>query len=296
MMRVSFLIVITASAALATESSGAHKAWFRDGVALEIFAETTGATQASAAQGILGVTYGRMVRAVVDIGNHALFGYIVEAYRDAKPGTIAIRIRPLDSKAMDLLNLPALGIRIAETGVPTVSAVREFHFVKIGEAVALDILYNPSTLEKVYDVIRPIDEPPPRPGTVLKGPFPPREELSLKNIALRVNGQEVAAPPSWMVGAAARIDVPGHGSYVIAAYDPKASGRQFFPNVIASGEALTWSIDGDDIEMKSQTNVLTSRLEGTLWIYHDPTFRAQDQPGTVRLQTADAIEWLMSKK
>lgn len=172
-----------------------------------------------------------MVRAVIDTNKDALFCYIVEAYRDTNPRTIAIRVRPLDPKAMELLSLPGLGIRIAGTGIPTVSAVREFHFVRVGEVVALDISNNPSTGEKV--VIRPIDEPSPHPGLDSEGPVPSREELSLKDIALRVNGQDVSAPRAWMVGAAARINVPGHGSYVVAAYDPQRSGRPFLPNVLS---------------------------------------------------------------
>jgi len=197
---------------------------------------------------------------------------------------------------MELLNRPALGIRIDGTGIPTVSAVREFHFVKIGEVVALDIYCNPSTREKVYDVIRPIYEPPPYPGLVSAGPVRPREELSLKNIALRVDGQDVSAPPSWTIGAAARIDVPGHGSYLVAAYEPQESGRPFLPIAVGSGESLTWSMDGDDIEIKSQTNVLTVALEGTLWVYHELSFRAQDQPGAVRFRIADTVERLLATR
>jgi hypothetical protein len=297
MTRVFFLIAITATAVVAAESSDAHKAWFRDGAALEIFAETTGGVvPSSAAQGILGMNYGRMVRAVVDANNSALFGYMVEAYRDTKPGTIAIRVRPLDPKAMELLSLPGLGIRIAGTGIPTVSAVREFHFVRAGEVVALDISNNPSTGGKVYDVIRPIDEPSPHPGLDSEGPVPSREELSLKDIALRVNGQDVSAPRSWMVGAAARINVPGHGSYVVAAYDPQRSGRPFLPNVVSSGKSLTWSMDGDDIEITSQTNVLTGALQGSLWVYHDPNFQERNQPDAVEFQTGDSVESLLAKK
>ncbi|HTC87065.1 MAG TPA: hypothetical protein VK686_02135 [Bryobacteraceae bacterium] len=296
MMRTLLLLIaITSSSTRAAESSYAGRAWFPDGTGLEIFAETTGATQASSAQGIIGMNYGRVVRSVVDRDNNALFGYILEAGHDTQLDTIVIRIRPLDSKALEMLNMPALGIRTAGNRIPTVSGFREFRFVRIGEVVTLDILYNPATGEKVYDVLRPITDPSPHPGTATTI-RPVSEQLSLKDIALRVNGQDVSAPRSSIVGAAARIDVPGHGSYVIAAYDPKGSGRRFIQSAIAGGESLMWSIDGDDVELTSQTNVLTVAISGTLWVYHDPNFRSQDQPGTVRLQTADTVEWLLPKK
>ncbi|HTW65511.1 MAG TPA: hypothetical protein VME17_12870 [Bryobacteraceae bacterium] len=81
--------------------------------------------------------------------------------------------------------------------------------------------------------------------------------------------------PAWIVGTAARVDVPGHGSYAIAVSDPKAAGGQFAPNVIASGNSLTWSMDGDDIEITSQANVLTGSFEGNIWVYRDPNFRTR---------------------
>ncbi len=99
-----------------------------------------------------------------------------------------------------------------------------------------------------------------------------------------------------MIGTAARIDVPGHGSYVIAADKPKEAGYPFLPNMAASRESLTWSIDGDDVEITSHTNVLTLASEGTIWVYHDRNLPPPDQPGPVRLQAADTVEWLLPKK
>jgi hypothetical protein len=294
-MRLLFVLAITVSAALASENHDVGRAWFPDGTGLEIFAETTSGTGVGVANGSVGSSYGRAVRYVVDSANNVLFGYIVEAYRDTKPGTVAIRVRPLDSRALELINMPALRTRVAPTGLPTVPAVREFHFVRIGEVVSLDLPNNSSSGEKVYDVLLPIDEPPQHPGTVTTNLFA-SEQLSLKNIALRVNGQDVSASSCWRIGRAARIDVPGHGSYVISASDLIGSGRQFAPNVIASGESLNWSIDGDNIEITSQTNVLTTALQGTIWVYHDPSSYAQDQAGMVQLQTADTVGWFLAQQ
>ena len=42
--------------------------------------------------------------------------------------------------------------------VQTVAAVRDFPAVKRGEAVMVDILQNPATGEKIYDVLRPSDD------------------------------------------------------------------------------------------------------------------------------------------
>jgi hypothetical protein len=173
----------------------------------------------------------------------------------------------------------------------TVSAVREFRSVKMGEVVTLDTLSNPATGEKVYDVLRPVAGPSPNPtGTsVTAVPTPP--QLSLKGIELRLDGQLMNATVSWIIGAAARIDIPGDGVYVIAASDPK--NAHFFQTVRAEGKSLSWSIDGDRLQVISKTDVGAS---GIIWVYHDPNFRSQEQPDAVRLQTADTVEWLLPTK
>jgi hypothetical protein len=120
---------------------------------------------------------------------------------------------------------------------------------------------------------------------------PTPAQLSLKGVELRVNGQLMNAPVSWMIGATVRIDVPGHGAYVIAAADPK--NAHFYQAVQADGKSLSWSIDGDQVQVISKTDVGAS---GIIWVYHDIKFKSQDQPDAVRLQTADNVEWLLPKK
>jgi hypothetical protein len=181
--------------------------------------------------------------------------------------------------------------------LPTVAGVREFPSVKIGEAVTLDVLYNPSTGVKVFDVLRPITDPSPlTPPLTMQAPA--RETMSLKDIVIRVNGHTVSAPASWMIGSAVRIDIPGHGAYVVAAEDPKESapGRAFSAVAHADGKTLSWSIGGKFIEITSSTNVLTQSVNAVLWVYHDPRYRSQDQPDAVRLQSADTVDWLLPKR
>jgi len=144
MTRALFLLLaVTTSAALAATSPYADRVWFRDGTGLEIFAETSDASGANAATGRLGFEHGRAVRIVLDAANNVLFAYIVEGYRDTQTNTVVLRVRPLDSTALELVNLPPLGFKVAETGVPTVPAVRDFPPIRIGEVVTLDIWRTP---------------------------------------------------------------------------------------------------------------------------------------------------------
>lgn len=223
--------------------------------------------------------------------------YNVEASRGASPHTVMIRIEPI-SAATEAGMLKYYGAapgrpRFTGTHLPTVAGVREFPAVKIGEAVTLDILSNPSTGEKIFDVLRPTLIATPAPGMSVT-PAPDRETISLNEIALRVNGRAMSAPASFIIGSAVRIDIPSHGTYVVATYDPHETSpdHQFSAIARADGKTLSWMIGRDRVELTSSTKVLARRENGTLWVYHDPRYR----PDVVGLQAADTVEWLLPKR
>jgi hypothetical protein len=103
----------------------------------------------------------------------------------------------------------------------------------------------------------------------------------------------VQAPASWMIGAAVRIDIPGHGAYVVAVHQPHVPPIYAFKAIAhAEGKILRWTMDGSTVEIASHTNVLTGAAGGVLWVYHDAHYR----PDSVRLQTADTVDWLIPKQ
>jgi hypothetical protein len=230
----------------------------------------------------------------VDRANTILFVYNLEASRGASPGTVKIRIEPISAatEAGMLKDAARPGRpRFSGTRLPTVAGVREFPAVKIGEVVTLDILYNPTNGDRVYDVLRPIaSSSPVMSVTSVVAP----ETISLKQIGIQVNGRAVSAPASWMIGVAVRIDIPRHGAYVVAAYDPHgASPNQEFAAIAhAEGKTLSWTVGRDRVEITSSTNVLTRSGKGVLWVYHDPHY----QPDVVGLQSADTVDWLLPKR
>jgi hypothetical protein len=304
------ILVFLCAGALASALQAARpytpRAWFDDGTGLEIYTETGGSPELDP-QGAIGIGPGTgsqdlVFRMVADRDNNILFAYGLEASHGSGPGTVMIRIEPI-SAAMEANWLkPNRDPRLPKFGgthIPTVAGIREFPAVKIGEVVTLDVLYNPSTGVKIFDVLRPITDPSPAtPGHTAVTSRPTRESMSLKNIVVRINGQEMPAPAAWMIGSAIRIDVPGRGAYVVAAYDPKdASPRHAFAAVAhADGKTLSWTIDGNYIEIASSTNVLTQALNSVLWVYHDARYRSQEQPDAVRLQAADTVDWLLPKR
>jgi hypothetical protein len=286
------LFVFALATVLRADSQHILRASFPDGTGLEIFTQSTGSTQVDR-EGVMGIWSGDRNQAVVnrvvtDSANNELFAYILEASRGASPNTVMIRISPITEL---LKRAAAAGQTFPGGRLPTVAGVREFPAVKIGEVVTLDILYNPSTGEKIYDVLRPIAAPT---SGISVSAAPASETISLKDIAIRVNGRAMSAPASWMIGVAVRVDIPRHGTYVVAAYDPhEASPDHAFAAVAqVDGKTLSWAMGGDRVEITSSTNVLTQSAKGALWVYHDPHY----QPDVVGLQSADTVEWLLPRR
>ena len=298
-----FTLVFLTAFALVSYADSQHilRASFPDGSGLEIFTETTGSSQIDS-EGGMGIGPGvgsqdLVNRVVVDRANNILFVYNVEASRGASPDTVKIRIMPI-SAATEAGMLKYYGAapgrpRFTGPHLPTVASMREFPAVKIGEAVTLDILSNPSTGEKIFDVLRPIRIATSAPGMSVT-PALGREAISLSDIALRVNGRAVPAPASFIIGSAVRIDIPRHGTYVVATYDPHETSpdHQFSAIAHADGRTLSWVIGRDRVEITSGTKVLAQSGSGMLWVYHDPHYR----PDVVGLQAADTVEWLLPKR
>ena len=293
------LVSLTAWAGvLYAESQHILHASFPDGSGLEIFTETTGSSQIDSL-GEMGIGPGvgsqdLVNRVVLDRANNILFVYNLEASRGASPGTVKIRIEPISAatEAGMLKDAAKPGRpRFSGAHLPTVAGVREFPAVKISEAVTLDILYNPSTGEKIFDVLRPITTPPSGMSVTVAAA---RETISLKEIALQVNGRAMSAPASFIIGSAVRIDIPRHGTYVVAAYDPQEAspGHGFAAIGHADGKTLSWAMGRDRVEITASTNVLTQSQKGVLWVYHDSHY----QPDVVGLQSADTVDWLLPRR
>src|SRR6202050_5481029 len=233
------------------------RAYFLDGTGVEFEQEATGSTVLALHGGGVAVSDEGIERVVSDKDGNILYAYFVEAWAGPAPqaGAVTIRIKPLNKETETSLRSHP-GPSWHTTGpIGTVAGVREFPGVRKGQAVRLEILYNPSTGEKIYDILRPSTNVSPE-NAGHRGAEAPLagEELSFREIALVVNGQKTAAPAGWLTGAAARLYVPGHGAYFLSAYQPKTA-HVFSHTVYADRHSLEFAIDGDFIRVKSTGNV-----------------------------------------
>jgi hypothetical protein len=276
------------------------RAWFPDGTGVEFDTETTGSTSQSSSGGALVVNDQGIHRVVSDKDGNILYAYRVEAFAGPQPGTVTIRIKPIDAEYEALVRSRGQkGLKTAGKApsgpIATVAGVREFPGLSKGQAVTLEILYNPSTGEKVYDVLRPsTDISPVTAGHAGADSAPAAEELSFREIAMVVNGEKTAAPSGWLTGAAARLYLPGHGAYFLSSYQPKTA-QVFRHLVYADRHNLEFAIDGDFIRITSSGNVLTRSESAVVWVYHDPKYRPQPESGAPDVVFADKVESLLTR-
>jgi hypothetical protein len=294
--RISVLLTAALFAFAQTDQPRKLRAWFADGTGVEFEQETTGSTALALHGGGVSVSDRGIQRVVSDRDGNILYAYFVDAQANPQDGTATIRIRPLDKETeAGLRSRPGAGWR--STGaIGTVAGIREFPGIRKGQAVRLEILYNPSTGEKIYDILRPsTDASPLTPGHPGADAALAVQELSFREIALVVNGEKTTAPSGWLTGAVARVYLPGHGAFFLSTYLPKTY-QAFHQVAYADRHNLEFAIDGDFIRIASNGNVLTQSESGIVWVYHDPKYQPQSQTDKPDFVFADKVESLLTRQ
>jgi hypothetical protein len=216
-------------------------------------------------------------------------------YTVRQDGTISVyQIGEIRAAGLSLRQLTSLvrgsvvKVKAARRDAPTVSAVREFKAVRIGEGVSIDILANPATGERIYDVIQPLT-----PG-VRGGMDPAREqpkledEFSLMKIRVAINGKTIREPENnWMIGGALKIALPGHGA-VYLAIQPVTS-HPFQPVGRAEKNRLTFPLGTDFVEITAAENVMKKSAYRTIWVYWDAAAPDTQSVDVTCSGTLDAI-------
>lgn len=294
--RISILLAAALLAFAQKDEPRKLRAWFSDGTGVEFEQETTGSTVLALHGGGVTVSDEGIQRVVSDKDGNILYAYFVEAWASPEAGTATIRIKPLDKETEANLRSHHFAGWHTTGPVATVAGVREFPGLRKGQAVRLEILYNPSTGEKIYDILRPsTDASPEMAGHRGADAALAGEELSFREIALVVNGEKTAAPAGWLTGAVARLYLPGHGAYFLSTYQPKT--YQAFGRVVyVDRRNLEFAIDGDFIRITSNGNVLTRSGSGIVWVYHDPKYQPQSQTDKADLIFADKVESLLTRQ
>lgn len=254
------------------------RAWFKGGIGVEFTVQSTAANSSMTETNGVMVSDEGTLRLVQNAPGDLLFSYWVEAVAGRDAGTVTIRLKPANPEAI--------------ASHTTVATTREFPDLKMGQAVSLEILKNPSTGEIVSDILRPTTEPQPPGSAGGAGSYVAKQQLGFHDVSLTIGGKRISPPPGWLTGAAARLYVPGHGAYYLAAYEPK-SQASFRSSGSVLQRTLTFVVDGEYVEIQSKDNMLTRSERGAVWVYHDPNYKSRVNPNASDLVMADAVEYLL---
>ena len=286
MNRTSIVLFALASAASAQSNSpNVLKLWYADGAGVDIHTESTGANLPVSTSGSEVVPAGYdFHRLIFDKQGALLLGYDIEA-RKAGQGAFTIRIKPVDT---DRFKIGGNGKWL---DIPTLTGIREFPPLRMGDAVEVDILYNPATRERIYDVLKVSGDRPPAHGA----PESSGDRFSLENVRVTINGKTIAEEPNiWMRGAGLMIYLPGRGESYLALspspdYPLQASGW-------IDHNILRFFAGNEMVEITGKSNMLQKSDFGTVWVYHVPESdadRARDRG--VEFSCGDKVESLIRK-
>lgn len=267
MNRKSYLLLLLAAGASAqTRWPNELTLWFPDGTGIEIHTETSGGNAPLSTTGSVAAWARDSHRVVVGKNAEVLFAYDIEARR-SRDGGFLMWIKP----SVDAPHL--YGHK-----VPTIAAVRDFSPLKVGDAVQVDILYNPATKEKIYDVLRVLGTRPPESASKLSRP-----EFVLQDVALTINGRNFKRRNGLnMSGCALKIELPERGTFYFT-FPPAPDFPDFQPSAWVDHDILRFHAGLELIEVTSATNIVPAADYGTVWVHSEP-----ESERTIRLRAQRA--------
>jgi hypothetical protein len=250
---------------------------FDGGPVLELHTESTTGNSPLSTSGRVDVRAGSDARRfVLDKNDKVIFGYAIHVQKSGS-GVFDLRIKPLDR-----------GHVPQGENVPSLAAPRDFPHLAVGDAVQVDILYNPATGEKLYDVIKVAKEA----VTQRKAAVPSGDLFSLRGFRVVVNGKTIRdTSENWMVGGGLLISMPGRGDYYFGitpcAQSPCRAAAWVDQNV------LRFHAGSDLVEVVAKANVLQTSKHRTLWMYHDAGPGPHNAGGQVDFTCGDDVESLI---
>jgi hypothetical protein len=276
-----WILPLMATAAFAqTKWDNDLKVHFRDGALLAIHTESSARNSPLSTSGSVAVGKGDYsTRVVLDKASTPIFAYDIEAKKSAQ-GTITLRIKPVE--------------RQQYRDVPTLVVVREFPPLRPGDSVQVDILYHPATGEKIWDVLKVIDEPLPS-ATETKRPA--GNLFSFESVRVDLNGQTIHKPGNnWMIGGAMMLRIPRKGDFYLT-LNPTPD-LPFQASGWVDHNILRFQSGGDRVEVTGKSNLLQKSDYGTVWLYHDPESAARIPADKTAMDfsCADTVQQLLPRK
>jgi hypothetical protein len=246
--------------------------------------------------GVLAANVGRYHRVVLDRSQKRYFAY--DLLVEPKDGSEAmqVRIEPFSLSATELADSQMVDPSWTPIPLLKYPLVPD---VRAGDTVAIDLLENPATGQKVVDYLEFKRSSPAAAAELPLGDLSLAEvELQLENFRISLNGTVLDASTrvgGGISGAALWFYLPERGRFVMSLLpNPKLGFRRAGE---VSNRSLTFTEGRERYDIQSTSRIAPAGGRFNLYVLHDPKWRptrvVSDLPLIVG--AADRAEWLVAK-
>jgi hypothetical protein len=230
------------------------------------------------------VESGRVHHLITDAAHKRYFAYDVVLEPNSDGTAAQIRIEPLHSSqeisaghGNTLLALPNYPV------IPN---------VKVGDTVALDLLANPATGQKIVDYLTLM-----RRATISDSAHDFRladVQLTLGQPRMLVNGASANVPgPNYGVsGAVVWLYLTGHGRFVLSLFPNEKLGFQ--KSGVVSGDALSFRDGPVEYRVECSRAIVPGSGSYNLYVVHEAEWRPRGSEPFL-IGSADKAEWVVGK-
>lgn len=228
---------------------------------------------------------GRAHHLINDPAHKVTFGYDLSLEPSDDGQTVQLRIEPMKTSDPRSYVQPGWTL-LALPRYPVLPKV------KIGDTVALDLLVNRSTGQKIVDYL-----------TVVRQTEGPAHDFTLADVDLtlmeprvRVNGNLLDATAKFQGGTSGTVVwlyLPGHGRFILSLFPNEALG--FHRNGVAAGDTITFREGSAEYHVACSVAVAPGQGRYHLYVAHEPEWQAYGGANEFQIGSADKAEWVVGK-
>lgn len=286
------LIAISAAALWGQESelSVTDPSWKGISVRFVTRVEPPGENARNRLPGGVMTDQGRAHHVIEDPANKRYFGYDLLLEPGTDGNTAQLRIEPLKFTSAPSFAVGADWTLLALPKYPVIPGV------KVGDTVALDLLVNPATGQKIVDYLTLKRGAPERAVAMrLARDFTLADvELSLNQPRVRVNGKLVEDESNHrggISGAVVWLYLEGHGRFVVSLFPDEKLG--FRKNGMVTAEAMTFRDGATEYRVECSGRVAPGSGPYNLYVVHEAAWRAG---APFAIGSADKAERVVGKR
>jgi hypothetical protein len=223
-------------------------------------------------------------RFIDDPVHRTTFGYEVRLEPAPDASSATLHIEPLHDPQHALKNgWSRFGL---PTGVPRYPVIPNLH---VGDTVAIDLLVNPSTGQKLVDYLT----------LKQKQRFTPAHDFSLADIELFLDRPEVTvgaktypgASPIGVAGNVVWLYVEGYGRYIFSLFPNEKLGLRKNGSVYSAH--LTFRVRDTEFHVASKSAIAPGNGPYNLYVLSQPSWRPRGSSDPIRIGAVTNIEALL---